>query len=82
MKQQLYLSQLRQGQSAVVMEISLQGQMRRRLYDLGLIPGTCVRRLQTAPAGSPIAYVVRGAVIALRLCDAQHIAAEVDAAWL
>lgn len=82
MKQQLYLSQLRQGQSAVVMEISLQGQMRRRIYDLGLIPGTCVKRLQTAPAGSPIAYAVRGAVIALRRCDAQHIAAEVDAAWL
>lgn len=82
MKQQLYLSQLRQGQSAVVMEISLQGQMRRRLYDLGLIPGTCVKRLQTAPAGSPIAYAVRGAVIALRRQDAQSIEAEADDVWV
>ena len=82
MTKRLRLSQLCQGQTAVVKEIFLNGEMRRRVYDLGLIPGTCVKRLHAAPAGSPIAYAVRGAVIALRRCDAQHIAAEVDAAWL
>lgn len=81
MKQRLCLSGLRQGQSAVVTEVTLHGEMRRRIYDLGLIPGTCVERLQTAPAGSPIAYEVRGAVIALRRCDAQKIDAEADDVW-
>ncbi len=81
MRQQFCLNQLRQGQTAVVTEIGLNGAMRRRLYDLGLIPGTCVERLQTGPSGSPIAYAVRGAAIALRRADAQRIIVEAERIW-
>ncbi len=81
MKQRLCLANLRQGQSAVVTEVRLDGAMRRRLYDLGLIPGTCVERLQAGPAGSPLACVVRGAVIALRRKDAAKIMVEAESIW-
>ena len=67
------LSELYDGQSAVVCEIKTKGAMRARLLDLGLIPGTKVQCLLHAPSGSPIAYNIRGAEIALRRKDAAKI---------
>lgn len=49
------------------------GGMRRRLQDLGLVAGTPVTCLQRAAAGDPTAYLIRGAVIALRQDDAKFI---------
>jgi ferrous iron transport protein A len=51
--------------------------MRRRLQDLGLVTGTHVTCLQRASAGDPTAYLIRGAVIALRRDDAVQIEMEV-----
>lgn len=67
------LSALRQGQAATIDALYLHGAMRQRLQDLGWIPGTSIRRLQTAGSGDPTAYQVRGAVIALRQRDAKMI---------
>lgn len=47
--------------------------MRRRLLDLGFTVGTEVQCLYRSPLGDPTAYLVRGAVIALRQEDACHI---------
>lgn len=63
------LSALRDGQQARVAALHLSGGMRRRVQDLGLVV-TCVRR---ALSGDPIAYRIRGAVVALRKCDAAQI---------
>ncbi len=52
------------------------GTMRRRLLDIGLVTGTVVECLQKSPQGDPIAYLIRGAVIALRLEDASNILVE------
>ena len=57
-------------------EICVEGALRRRLFDLGLIPGTFISCRCVAPAGSPMAFTVRGAAIALRRCDAAQILAE------
>ena len=64
------LSRLPVGATGVVKGCSLTGAMRRRLRDIGLIEGTRVQCLQCAPSGDPAAYLIRGAVIALRLKDA------------
>ena len=53
-----------------------------RLLDLGLIPGTRVVCQGHSPAGDPAAYLIRGAVIALRARDAAGITLECDAAAL
>jgi DtxR family Mn-dependent transcriptional regulator len=42
------------------------GQERRRLLDLGFVPGTPVEVDMVSPAGDPIAYRERGSVVALR----------------
>lgn len=74
MKEQLLsMDALEAGQSGLVEKVELEGAMRRRLQDLGLIAGTQVRCLQKGPSGTPVAFWVRGAAIALRKEDACRI---------
>lgn len=68
------LSSLRRGQTARVDALLAQGAMRRRFQDLGLIAGTQVECLGPSALGEPWAYLIRGAVIALRRADADSIA--------
>lgn len=69
------LSVLKPGQEGRVISLSprIRGTERRRLMDLGLLPGTKVKVEMAAASGNPIAYRIRGAVIALRRNQANHI---------
>ncbi len=67
------LQALREGESAFVTEVCAPDSMRRRLLDIGLIPGTKVTCMGKSPAGDPAAYLIRGAVIALRGMDAAGV---------
>lgn len=67
------LSRLSPGWRAKVTRLDAQGPMRRRFQDLGLIPGTTVECLAQSPLKDPCAYLIRGAVIALRNTDAASI---------
>ena len=67
------LGNLKQGQTAKVKSLSSSGSIRRRLQDIGLIEGTRVECLQKSPAGDPVAYLIRGAVIALRSEDSSNV---------
>jgi DtxR family Mn-dependent transcriptional regulator len=62
------LSALAPGESAEVVGIApaCRGVQRRRLFDLGVVPGTVVANELSAPGGDPTAYRIRGALIALR----------------
>ncbi|MCG8401919.1 MAG: ferrous iron transport protein A [Firmicutes bacterium] len=60
------LSCLTNGSFALITEVAVEGLTRRRLLDLGLVPGTKVEVIRRSPVGDPIAYGVRGAVIVLR----------------
>ena len=59
-----------------VIDVTLSGMLRRRLFDLGVIPGAVIRRRYTAPSGSPIAFEVQGAIVALRKSDAKNLIIE------
>jgi ferrous iron transport protein A len=67
------LSSLSEGAKATVERLLNTGPIRRRLLDIGLVEGTGVQCLQKSPSGDPTAYLIRGAVIALRAEDAQNI---------
>ncbi|HKZ86164.1 MAG TPA: FeoA domain-containing protein [Anaerolineae bacterium] len=69
------LHALKPGEKGAVVRISprCRGSERRRLMDLGLLPGTIVEAELVSPGGDPTAYRVRGAVIALRKEQAQFI---------
>lgn len=49
---------------------------RRRLLDLGLISGTRVRPIMKSPKSDPVAYEIRGALIALRSEEAKKVLIE------
>ena len=72
------LSQLHPGRGGVVREIRCAPALEMRLEDLGLTEGTEVRCLHKSPAGTPAAYEIRGAVIALRRGDAEQILVEAE----
>lgn len=67
------LNKLKHGIPAVVCALNTQGAMRRRLMDIGLTPGSSVEALFTSCSGEPTAYLIRGAVIALRSEDAETV---------
>ncbi len=62
------LGDLDPGESGEVVNLSLacRGLERRRMMDLGLLPGTMVSAELRSPSLDPTAYRIRGAVIALR----------------
>jgi DtxR family Mn-dependent transcriptional regulator len=69
------LSSLKIGEKAEVVSISpkCRGQERRRLMDLGVIPGTVISAELVSASGDPTAYKVMGATIALRKSQADTI---------
>jgi ferrous iron transport protein A len=64
------------GKKAKVKILAFDGAIRRRILDLGLISGTEVEALQKSPSGDPVAYHIRGTVIALRSEEASKILVE------
>ena len=73
MSQPLTLASLREGESGYVSLINARPSMARRLSDLGLVPGTRVTCVIRGRAGGPCAYLIRGALIALRRADAADV---------
>jgi Fe2+ transport system protein FeoA len=69
------LANLNPGEEATVVRLSLdcRGLERRRLMDLGLLPGTVVAAEMRSPTGDPTAFRIRGALIALRVEQAGYI---------
>lgn len=67
------LSDLPAGRCAAVARMDARGPMGQRLLDIGFTEGTQVQCLYAAPSGEPRAYLVRGAVIALRHEDAGQV---------
>jgi len=72
------LNTLIPGERGQVVSLSprLRGADRRRMMDLGILPGTTIEVEMTSPSGDPTAYKVRGALIALRKEQAQLIRVE------
>ena len=74
MKDERKLCDLMPMNWATVKRIDTPDEMRRRFLDIGLIEGTGVLCLGRSPAGDPSAYLIRGAVIAIRHSDAATVA--------
>lgn len=67
------LNNIKPGEHAVVSKLLSTGSMRRRLLDIGLIENTDVECLGRSPGGDPTAFLIRGAVIAIRSEDCSDI---------
>jgi ferrous iron transport protein A len=67
------LTDLREGRTATVTGLSADSAIRRRLQDIGFVEGVTVSRAFSSPLGDPVAYMVKGALIALRCEDSSCI---------
>jgi DtxR family Mn-dependent transcriptional regulator len=74
----LSLADARPGDEVRVVGISplCEGAERRRMLDLGIVPGTVIRAEFRGAAGGPVAYRVRSALIALRTEQASRVQVE------
>lgn len=67
------LNDIAPGQHALVQKLCATGSMRRRLLDIGIIENTDIECLGRSPGGDPSAFLIRGAVIAIRSEDCADI---------
>lgn len=73
MDETVSLAKLKPGEKGVIKELRNEGGMRRRLLDIGLVQNTPVECVGRSPLGDPRAYLIRGAVIAIRSEDCADI---------
>ena len=67
------LKDLKIGQSGIVLAVSGEKALRRRLLEMGITPRTNITVKKAAPMGDPIELLLRGYVLTLRLEDADKI---------
>ncbi len=74
------LSGLKRGEVGRVVQLSrsCRGLERRRLMDLGILPGTRIEVEMLSPSGDPTAYRIRGSTIALRKEQANQVQIQVQ----
>jgi ferrous iron transport protein A len=70
------LSELAVGASAVIREFPKSGAAFIRLREMGLLTGTRVTLIRTAPLGDPLEIKVRGYHLTLRKSEAEHVLVE------
>jgi ferrous iron transport protein A len=70
------LADLTVGDRAVVRGVSGEVGLRRRLLELGMLPGTPLEIVRIAPLGDPIEVRLRGYSLSIRRDDARIVAVE------
>lgn len=67
------LNDIKPGETARIKQLLSTGSIRRRLLDIGLVEDTLIECIGKSPAGDPTAFLIRGAVIAIRSEDCNNI---------
>jgi ferrous iron transport protein A len=71
------LARLALGESGTIVRLGATGPVKRRLMDMGILPGQQVRVEKVAPLGDPIDVRVKGYELTLRKDEAERIDVEV-----
>ncbi|MDR2368889.1 MAG: ferrous iron transport protein A [Deltaproteobacteria bacterium] len=67
------LRRLKKGQKAIIKNISADGEMGRRIRDMGLVPGIQIQCMGRAPLQDPVALRLLGFTLTLRNNEADFI---------
>ena len=78
MMRQMPMRQMKDNQEGTIKTIKAQGEMGRRLRDMGLVPGTKIKIQGRAPLYDPVALRVMGFTLTLRNSEADYIEVEAD----
>lgn len=71
------LRRLQVGQRARIVSIGAQGELGRRIRDMGLVPGCELEIMGRAPLKDPVALRLMGFTLTLRNNEADHIGVEI-----
>lgn len=77
LEEEVPLSSVPVGSPCRVTRLLVSDHVRRRLLDIGLVPATTVTPVRRSPAGDPTAYLIRGALVALRQEQADKVMVQV-----
>ena len=72
------LTSLHPGQQGWILGIHAEEDIGQRLRDMGLVEGSKIECAYRSPFGDPVAYFVKGILIAIRNGDAQNITIEIE----
>lgn len=72
------LKDLEIGQSGCISKVGGNGELRQHFLDMGVIPGTVITKIKTAPMGDPVEFDVSGYELTMRLDDAAKIEVETE----
>ena len=76
MSESVSLAELRRGRVATVESVGGERPFRRRLMEMGLVPGTRVSVVNVAPLGDPIEIELRHGRLSIRKHEASQIQVE------
>jgi Fe2+ transport system protein FeoA len=71
------LADLAVGRTTRVIGVVGDDTLRRRLLEMGLVPGTHVSVLRRAPLGDPIEFSAHGYLLSVRVAEACHVVVEI-----
>ena len=70
------LSELKPKEKGTIVKVGGDGPVRRRILDMGVVPGTEVEVVRVAPLGDPVELLIRGYHLSLRKEEAREILVE------
>ena len=71
------LVEFKVGETGLIKKVEGEGRLRRRLFDMGVTPGTTVYLRKIAPLGDPLEITIRGYELTLRNSEADLVILEV-----
>jgi Fe2+ transport system protein FeoA len=70
------LAEIPLGRAVIIREVGGNNAFRRRLLELGLVPGTQVKIVTIAPLGDPLRIAIRDGEWSMRRAEAAQITVE------
>jgi Fe2+ transport system protein FeoA len=72
------LDQFKIGETGRITQVTGEGRLRRRLFDMGVTPGATVYLRKKAPLGDPLEVTIRGYELTLRKSEAELVVLEME----
>ena len=66
------------GETGRIVQVTGEGRLRRRLFDMGVTPGATVYLRKKAPLGDPLEVTIRGYELTLRKSEAELVVLELE----
>lgn len=71
------VSEMTPGETGIVVEVEAVGSLRRRILDMGILPGVQLTLRKAAPMGDPLEIHLRGYALSIRKKEGSQIFVEV-----